>query len=346
MGAESVRALTELVPVPSGRFLMGSQGFYADEGPERVVEVDEFRIERHPVTNRQYAVFVEETGYVTVAERPPDPDDFPGADPAVLVPGGLVFTPTSGPVPLTDWSQWWRWQPGASWRSPEGPGSTVRGREDHPVVMVAFDDVTAYAQWAGRQLPTEVEFEYAARGGTSTGPYAWGAERAPGGQVMANTWHGRFPHVNEGARGWAGTSPVGTFPPNGYGLVDVIGNVWEWTTTLYATGADRDRADALARTGITNGVSDRIPDPGGGDESGSLVHACCAPQRDLSMTSGVVDLERASRAPGETQPRRVLKGGSHLCAPEYCLRYRPPARSPQSVDSATSHIGFRCVVRP
>jgi sulfatase modifying factor 1 len=329
--------LTELVPVPAGSFLMGSEEFYADEGPVRDVDVDAFWIERHPVTNRQFAAFVEATGYVTVAEQQPDPEDFPDADPALLVPGGLVFTPTSGPVPLTDWTRWWRWQPGASWRHPEGPGSDVEGREDHPVVLVSFDDAAVYARWAGRQLPTEVEFEYACRGGGPPDTYAWGAERSPGGQVMANTWQGRFPYLNEGAQGWVGTSPVGAFPPNGYGLVDVIGNVWEWTTTIYATGGERDRADAAARAEPVEAM------PAAGAVASG--HACCAPARNVAIAPEVLALQRASRAPGETHARRVLKGGSHLCAPEYCLRYRPAARSPQSVDSATTHIGFRCVVR-
>ncbi len=326
--------LSELVDVPAGAFLMGSDGFYPDEGPVRETEVAGFRLERHPVTNRQWAAFVEATGYVTVAEQPPDPRDFPGADPAQLVPGGLVFTPTPGPVSLTDWSRWWRWQPGASWRRPGGPGTDLGGRRDHPVVLVSFHDASAYARWAGRDLPTEVEFEYASRGGAPSTTYAWGEEPSPGGRLMANTWQGRFPYLNEGADGWLGTSPVGTFPPNGYGLVDMIGNVWEWTTTYYATSAARERADTLAQH----------PGTGAGNEPGPK-HGCCSPQRGEALVPDDAALQRASRAPGENQPRRVLKGGSHLCAPEYCLRYRPPARTPQSVDSATTHIGFRCVVR-
>jgi len=306
-------ALTPLVDVPAGRFRMGSEEFYPEEGPVREVAVEAFAVEQHPVTNAQFARFVEETGHVTVAEVAPDPADFPGADPAALVPGGLVFTPTPGPVPLSDWTRWWRWQPGASWRHPGGPGTDIRGREDHPVVLVAFDDALAYARWAGRDLPTEAEFEYAARGGTDGTPYAWGDEVRPGGRLMANTWQGRFPYDNAGAEGWVGTSPVGTFPVNGYGLADMIGNVWEWTTTFFLTGTDRHAHDG----------------------------ACCAPSsEDLGPAA------RASVAPGERHPRKALKGGSHLCAPEYCLRYRPAARSAQSVDSATTHIGFRCVLRP
>ena len=326
--------LTDLVEIPGGRFIGGSTEFYADEGPVRELVVAPFRVERHPVTNRQFATFVRETGYVTLAEQQPDPDDFPGADPSVVVPGGLVFTPTDGPVPLHDWSRWWRWQPGACWHAPEGPGSDLHGREDHPVVMVAYDDACAYAAWAGRALPTEVEHEYAARGGRPPTTYAWGVEARPGGRVMANTWQGRFPYLNTGADGWVGTSPVGSFPANDYGLADLIGNVWEWTTTLYARGADRDAADALARG------EDAVVGP-----TTTPAPSCCTPARaDASHLDGAA-LARASTAPGERHPRRVLKGGSHLCAPEYCLRYRPAARSPQSEDSATTHTGFRCVVR-
>ncbi|GGL39450.1 formylglycine-generating enzyme family protein [Phycicoccus endophyticus] len=328
---------SELVAVPGGTFHYGSSAFYPEEGPVRRVEVEPFRMERHPVTNAQFAAFVAATGYVTVAECELDPADFPGADPALLVPGGLVFTPTPGPVDLGDWSQWWRWQPGASWRTPAGPGSGLTGRERHPVVLVAYEDALAYAAWAGRDLPTEVEAEYAARGGTDGTTYAWGEELHPGGRLMANTWQGRFPYLNTTALGWAGTSPVGSFPPNGYGLVDCIGNVWEWTRTLFGVGADRESADALAR-----GETAVVP------EGPAAAHSCCAPARAGVVAAPADDAQRlaaASVAPGERHPRRVLKGGSHLCAPEYCLRYRPAARSPQSEDSATTHIGFRCVVR-
>ncbi len=335
--APSERLLTDLVEVPAGRFRMGSADGYPEEAPVRVVEVGAFAMERHPVTNRQFAAFVDATGYITVAEQRPDPADFPGADPSLLVPGGLVFTPTTGPVPLSEWSRWWRWQPGASWRRPDGPGSDLTGRADHPVVLVSYDDALEYAGWAGRDLPTEVEFEYAARGGAGATTYAWGEEARPDGRLMANTWQGRFPYLNTGADGWAGTSPVGSFPANGYGLVDTIGNVWEWTSTFFLTGADREAGDALAREAAS---------PAGS----STEHArgsCCAPVRsDVVAGAAATTLGAASRAPGERHPRRTLKGGSHLCAPEYCLRYRPAARSPQSEDSATTHIGFRCVVRP
>jgi formylglycine-generating enzyme required for sulfatase activity len=289
--------LTELVEVPGGSFRMGSTSFYPEEAPIHTVQVAGFAIERHPVTNAQFADFVDETGYVTVAERDIDPALYPEANPADLVPGALVFSPTTGPVDLRDWRQWWEWTPRASWRHPFGPDSGIETLADHPVVQVAYPDAAAYARWAGRRLPSEAEWEYAAHGGNSA-TYAWGAEAAPDGQLMANTWQGRFPYRNLGALGWTGTSPVGTFPPNGYGLADMIGNVWEWTTTEFA---GHHRLDAAA-------------------------HGCCPASDD-----------------GDPSVSQALKGGSHLCAPEYCHRYRPAARSPQSQDSATTHIGFRCV---
>jgi formylglycine-generating enzyme required for sulfatase activity len=288
---------TELAELPGGSFRMGSTSFYPEEAPIHTVAVAAFAIERHPVTNAQFAEFVGESGYLTVAEREMDPALFPGADPADLVPGGLVFRPTSGPVDLRDWRQWWHWQPGASWRHPFGPDSAIDDRLDHPVVQVAYPDAAAYARWAGRRLPSEAEWEYAARGG-STAAYAWGDDAVPDGQLMANTWQGHFPYRNDGALGWTGTSPVGAFPSNGYGLVDMIGNVWEWTTTEFV---GHHRMDAASQ-------------------------GCCpaTDQADPSVS-------------------QALKGGSHLCAPEYCHRYRPAARSPQTQDSATTHIGFRCV---
>ncbi|WP_210418490.1 formylglycine-generating enzyme family protein [Agromyces intestinalis] len=302
--------LTPLVPIPAGRFLMGSAEFSADETPVHVREVATFELEQHPVTNEQFAAFVADTGYVTVAERDLDPADFPGVDPAVLVPGGLVFTPTAGPVDLGDWSQWWRWRAGATWREPGWPGPTADERPRHPVVMVAYEDAATYAAWAGRRLPTEAEFEYAARGGLEGARFAWGDEEFPGGRLMVNRWQGRFPYENTGAAGWVGPSPVGTFPPNGYGLVDMTGNVWEWTT------------DAYAPRHVVPGLADTAVDAGG--------------RRNLL---GSASGETSGEA---SEVRRVLKGGSHLCSPEYCLRYRPAARSPQSEDTATTHIGFRC----
>ncbi len=313
---------TRMIHLKAGTFTMGSDAFYAEEGPVHERSVAAFEIDLHPVTNTQYAAFVADTGYVTVAERPLDPADFPGADPDDLVPGGLVFVPTRGPVDLSDWRQWWTWGAGASWRHPFGADSSVDAREDHPVVQVALEDAKAYAAWAGKRLPTEAEFEYAALGGSSRTSYAWGDEAQPGGQLMANTWQGAFPWRNTGAAGWVGTSPVGTFPANGYGLFDCIGNVWEWTTDFYGRAPP-----AGPRAGSDRPA--RRPTCGAGCR-------CGPSSREEARAAASAEL-------GGTVPRRVLKGGSHLCAPEYCLRYRPAARSPQADDTATSHIGFRCV---
>jgi len=241
----------------------------------------------------------------TVAERPLDPEEYSDADPELLVPGSLVFRKTKGPVNLDDYRNWWEYLPGAYWKRPGGKGSTINGRDRHPVVHIAHEDAEAYARWAGKALPAEAEWELAARGGLEGAEYAWGAEFAPNDKQMANTWQGEFPVENLRLDGYERTSPVGSFPPNGYGLVDVAGNVWEWTTDWYAS-------------------------PGEAEAS------CCAP-----------DPRERSKDPTDPAgiPRRVMKGGSHLCAPNYCRRYRPAARMAQAVDTSTSHLGFRCVVR-
>jgi formylglycine-generating enzyme required for sulfatase activity len=270
-------------------------------------------MDEHPVTVAQFRAFVEATGHVTVAEIAPDPLEYPDADPDLLVPGSLVFHQTEGPVDLGDYRQWWRWTPGAQWRHPQGPESTLDGLDEHPVTHVAFADAEAYATWAGKELASEAEWEFAARGGLDGKRYAWGDEFAPGGTQMANTWQGEFPWQNLALDGYERTSPVGSFPANGYGLVDMAGNVWEWTADFFTP---------------------RHP--------GGVVHACCMP-RNPRVTSPAQDL--AVGQPGEQIPRRVTKGGSHLCAPSYCLRYRPAARQGEAVDTSTSHIGFRCVVR-
>ena len=284
---------------------MGSSEFYPDEQPVHERHVDTFAIDRYAVTNADFAEFVDATGYTTVAERPMSPADYPGVDPEDLAPGAMVFTPSAGPVDLSDWRQWWRWEPGAQWRHPEGPGSSIADRMDRPVVQVAFEDASAFAAWAGKRLPTEAEHEYAARGGREGERFAWGDEPYPGGEARANSWIGRFPYDNRGRFG-ATQAPVGSYPPNGYGLFDMIGNVWEWTTDYYAP---------------------RHLVPG-----------------DSTLDAGARPslLATGSAEPGSSIPRRVLKGGSYLCSPEYCLRFRPAARSPQAEDTATTHIGFRC----
>ncbi|HET8928277.1 MAG TPA: formylglycine-generating enzyme family protein [Microbacterium sp.] len=293
-----------MVRIAGDVFRMGSEEFYPDERPVHEREVSTFLIDRFEVTNEDYARFVDDTGYTTVAERDLDPAGFPGADSADLVPGSMVFTPTAGPVDLREWRNWWRWQPGANWRHPFGPGSTIDQRMRHPVVHVAYEDAAAYATWAGKRLPTEAEHEYAARGGLDGARFAWGDEPYPGGVPQANSWLGRFPYDN---RGVGDSAPVGSYPANGYGLYDMIGNVWEWTTDYYTPRHLRLSAAPV--------------------DAGRRANLLAA----ASAQEGFPDT-----------PRRVLKGGSQLCSPDYCLRFRPAARSPQAEDTGMSHIGFRC----
>jgi formylglycine-generating enzyme required for sulfatase activity len=295
----------DLVAVPAGTFLMGCADFYPEERPVHRVAVDAFWMDRHPVTVAEFRRFVRATGYLTVAERPLDPAQYPEADPSLLVPGSLVFRGTRGPVDLRDVSAWWAYVPGARWNRPEGPHSDTYSRARHPVVHVAHEDAEAYAACAGKALPTEAEWERAARGGLEAATYAWGDDDDP---ALANRWIGDFPW-----RGHRGTSPVGSFPPNGFGACDMTGNVWEWTADFFAP---------------------RHPD--------EVAKACCVP-RNPRVTSPGASLTPGQ--PGADIPRRVIKGGSHLCAPSYCLRYRPAARQGEAVDTSTSHIGFRCVVR-
>jgi formylglycine-generating enzyme required for sulfatase activity len=283
--------------IPTQTATLGSDQHYPEEGPVRDVVVEGFSIQTHPVTNAAYAQFVDATGYVTVAERPLDPADFPGAPAENLQPGSMVFRRTSGPVDLRHLGQWWSWTPGASWRRPVGPNSSIANRADHPVVHVAYEDAQAYADWAGLEIPTEAEWEIAARGGLNHATYTWGDKPEQPGERLANYWHGEFPWRPE--PGYGRTSPVGDFAPNGYGLFDMAGNVWEWTSDWYA--------------------DDRAGDP------------CCE--------AGSYD----SAQPQFRVPRKVIKGGSFLCADNYCLRYRPAARRPQMIDTGMSHIGFRCL---
>ncbi|WBO24520.1 formylglycine-generating enzyme family protein [Sphingomonas abietis] len=297
-----------------GAFLMGSERFYREEAPVRRVRVDPFWIDETPVTNRAFARFVAETGYRTVAEVAPDPAVYADLPAELAHPGSLVFEPTRGPVDLGDPNQWWHFRLGACWRHPLGPDSDLAGIEDHPVVHIAHADAQAYADWAGKSLPTEAEWEYAARGGLDGADYAWGSELAPGGAMLANYWQGAFPFANQLLDGWERTSPVRTYAPNGYDLYDMIGNVWEWTADWFAQ--PRIARKAKGSCCVPN-------NPRGGREQDSL---------DPSM-------------PVLRIGRKVLKGGSHLCAAHYCRRYRPAARLAQMIDSSTGHIGFRCVVR-
>jgi len=303
-----------MIRIPAGEFLMGSERHYPEEAPVHRVRVDAFSMDRTPITNREFRRFVEATGYVTYAEIPPDPKEYPGALPHMLKAGSLVFTPPKRPVDLRDWSQWWNFKFRVNWRRPYGAGSSIRGLDDHPVVHVAFRDAEAYARWAGKELPTEAEWEYAARGGLDGAEFAWGEEFTPAGRQMANTWQGAFPLENLRTDGYARTSPVTAFPPNGYGLYDLIGNVWEWTTDWYS-----DRHEIVAE----NSCCGMAKNPRGGNEERS--YDSCQPNIRI--------------------PRKVLKGGSHLCAPNYCRRYRPAARHAEPIDTSTSHVGFRCVMR-
>src|SRR5579863_3666505 len=303
-----------MVFIPGGTFRMGSDKHYPEEAPVHGVTVAPFWIDRTPVTSREFRRFVEATGYVTVAEIPPDPKDYPGALPHMLKPGSLVFIPPDRVRDLRDWSQWWRFEFGSDWRHPFGRGPGLpEAVDDHPVVHIAYCDAEAYANWADKQLPTEAEWEFAARGGLDGAEFAWGDELTPGGKHMANTWQGEFPRQNLCEDGFERTSPVAAFPPNGYGLHDMIGNVWEWTTDWYSQKHEADAPKACC-----------IPEnPRGGPEAAS--YDSCQPNIKI--------------------PRKVLKGGSHLCAPNYCRRYRPAARHAQPIDTSTCHVGFRCVRR-
>jgi sulfatase modifying factor 1 len=309
----TVQELSEMVWVEGGAFRMGSDEHYPEEAPAHRVIVDGFAMDRTPVTNRQFRAFIAATGHITFAEIAPKAEDYPGALPDMLQAGSLTFSPPSHPVDLGDFSQWWRFKFGVNWRKPYGPGSSINGLDDHPVVHLAFVDADAYAKWAGKELPTEAEWEFAARGGLDGAEFAWGDEFAPEGRQMANTWHGDFPHENLSTARYKRTSAVGAFPPNGYGLFDMIGNVWEWTSDWFS---QRHGADAPK--------------------------ACCIPENPRGPS------ERESydlQQPTIMIPRKVLKGGSHLCAPSYCRRYRPAARHAQPVDTSASHIGFRCIIR-
>lgn len=312
-GVPLVAADEGMVLVTGGTFRMGSDRHYPEEAPVHSVSVGSFLIDRTPVTNRQFKEFVRATGHVTTAEIPPDPNNYPGVARTMIYAGSLVFTPPARPVNLSEWGQWWSFKEGANWRRPYGRKSNINGLDSHPVVHISFFDAIAFANWAGKDLPTEAEWEFAARGGLEEAEYAWGDELTPGGRHMANTWQGDFPLHNLQDDGYGRTSPVTAFPPNGYGLHDMIGNVWEWTADWYAAKHPPDAPKA-----------------------------CCIP---ANPRGGLEDESYDPATPGVRIPRKVIKGGSHLCAPNYCRRYRPAARHAQAVDTSTSHLGFRCIRR-
>lgn len=302
-----------MVWIEGATFRMGSAAYYPEEAPVHRVSVDGFWIDAHPVTNRQFKRFVRETDHVTFAEKKPKASDYPGAKPEMLYAGSLTFVPPDHPVDTRVFGQWWRFLKGANWRHPYGRGSSIHGLDDHPVVHVAYADALAYAKWAGKELPTEAEWEFAARGGLDGAEFAWGDELTPGGLHRANTWQGNFPNENLKEDGFERTSPVGHYPPNRYGVFDMIGNTWEWTSDWFTAQHQPDTDKPCC-----------VPhNPRGGSIEGSI---------DPSM-------------PQIRIPRKVIKGGSHLCAPNYCQRYRPAARHAEAVDTSTSHLGFRCVRR-
>jgi formylglycine-generating enzyme required for sulfatase activity len=303
--------LNGMVWIPGGTFMMGSDRHYPEEAPAHRVTVDGFWMDIEPVTNAAFSRFVEATKYVTVAERPANPADYPGAKPELLAPSSVVFAKPNQRVDMRNPYNWWTYVPGADWRHPRGPQTSITGLEPHPVVHVAYEDVVAYCKWAKKELPTEAEWEFAARGGLEGAEFAWGNEREPGGKVMANTWQGEFPISNLLKDGFEWTSPVGAFPANGYGLCDLIGNVWEWTCDWYQAHSQ-------------------------------VSQSCCA---RLNPKGGSAELSSDPRLTNVRIPRKVMKGGSHLCAENYCRRYRPAARMGQPVDTSTCHLGFRCIRR-
>ncbi|WP_246411045.1 formylglycine-generating enzyme family protein [Phyllobacterium trifolii] len=304
-------AFKNMRQIPDGTFLMGSDYHYPEEAPAHRVAINRFWMDACAVTNREFAVFVEATGYVTLAERPANPDDYPGAKPEMLAPSSVVFIKPKTRVDLGNRYNWWAYVPGADWRHPRGPASSIKGLSDHPVVHVAYEDAEAYAQWAGKELPTEAEWEFAARGGLEGAEFVWGDELTPGGIYMANTFQGEFPWQNKVEDGYEWTAPVAAFPPNNYGLYDMAGNVWQWTTDWYQ---EHNKINSPCCT---------LHNPRGG-------------KKEESIDPGQPEI---------TIPRKVMKGGSFLCAPNYCRRYRPAARMAQPVDTSTCHVGFRCITR-
>jgi sulfatase modifying factor 1 len=303
--------MENMVWIPGGTFVMGSDKHYAEEAPAHRVSVDGFWMDSHTVTNEEFRHFVEATKHLTCAELPPNLDDYPGAKPELLVPASVVFQKPRHRIGLHDCFRWWTYVPRANWRHPEGRGSSLKDRAKHPVVHIAYEDAKAYAKWAGKELPTEAEWEFAARGGLDGAEFVWGDQFTPGGNHMANTWQGEFPWQNLKSDGFEGTAPVSSFPPNGYGLYNMAGNVWEWTTDWY-------------------------------QEHSKFVHSSYA---SINPKGGDRENSYDPASPEIKIPRKVIKGGSFLCAPNYSRRYRPAARMAQPIDTSTCDLGFRCVIR-
>lgn len=297
--------------IPDGTFTMGSDSHYPEERPTHQVAVTGFWMDQYQVTNREYERFVNATGYQTVAERVPEPSLYPGAPPEALVPGSIMFRKPKGRVNLNNYFNWWKFEAGITWRTPQGNGSSARKLRKHPVVHVAYEDAVAYAEWAGKELPSEAQWEFAARGGIDGAAYVWGEDFAPQGKMMANTWQGEFPWQNLKTDGFDWTAPVGSYPANGYGLYDMAGNVWEWTSDWFRPQHEKP------------------------------IKSCCTP---TNPRGAKLEESIDPNQPDSPIPRKVTKGGSYLCAPNYCLRYRPAARSPETIDTSTCHIGFRCIV--
>jgi formylglycine-generating enzyme required for sulfatase activity len=300
-----------MVWIPGGTFVMGSDHHYPEEAPAHTVTVSGFWMDASAVTNSDFGAFVTATGHVTRAEKLTSRDDYPGADPSMLAPSSIVFKRPPRGKALAGPYDWWAYVRGASWRHPRGPASGTKGLEDHPVVHLAYEDAEAYCAWVGKELPSEAEWEFAARGGLHEAEFVWGDELTPGGRHMANTWQGEFPVQNRCDDGYSWTSPAGAYPPNGYGLYDMAGNVWEWTSDWY------QEIDSIQSPCCT------VENPRGGKREDSY---------DPSL-------------PQIKIPRKVTKGGSFLCAPNYCKRYRPAARMAQPIDTSICHLGFRCILR-
>jgi formylglycine-generating enzyme len=343
-GANSIAAMDNMVWIPGGTFLMGSDRHRPEEAPSQQATVGGFWMDQHAVTNEEFRRFVDITGYLTLAEWPADPENYPAAKPELLVPASLVFEKPRRVVDQSQGYNCWSYIRGANWRHPEDPANTLKGRGKHPVVHIAYEDAAAYAKWCGKELPTEAEWEFAARGGLTAAEFVWGNQFTPDGKYLANTWQGEFPWQNLSTDGFEGTAPVGSFPKNGYGLYDMVGNVWEWTADeVSSTGikaflrATASPANLPLCTPMTSvqlirraQAQDKI-----GDSS----------RASFDAIGNEIEQQNAANTSELKIARNIIKGGSYLCARNYCQHDRPAARMAQAVDTPTCHVGFRCIVR-